>query len=234
MQTARDQVELTVTVTEAKHKELTQRAEKLQERQERIAESMRRAGSSEKDIRRAMSSYDVRIEGIAEQISRDEEAIATRKLEIDARVTKVDATANPYRDKRDEFVLIKNSRPIDIEVGTRTREAVTGEETPTIGHTREFAESGGGAETTTAPEVDIDPRPEASSYINQWNEHLAAKGIDGATPVDLDDFTKAAGIREAAKLDSDDFKKILAAYLKLRKVPSEQYADALGDFLAGA
>lgn len=233
LQTARDQVELTVTVTEAKHKELTQRAEKLQEKQERIAENMRRAGSSEKDIRRAMSSYDIRIEGIAEQISRDEEAIATWKLGIDARVAKVDAEANPYRDKREEFVLIKNSRPIDIEIETRNREVITDEETPTIDHPREFAEPGVRPETTTAPEVDIDPRPEVSSYISQWNEHLAAKGIDGATPVDLDDFTKAAGIREAAKLDSDDFKKILAAYLKLRKVPSGQYATAMSDFLAG-
>lgn len=233
LQTARDEVELTVIVTEVKHKELRQRAEEIQERKERTAGNMRRGGSSEKDIRKAMSSYDTRIYGIAEQISRDEGAIATRKLEIDARVAIVAAAADPYRDKREEFVRIKNSRPIDIKVEARTREVVTDEETPTIGRTREFAEPGGGAETTAAPEVDTDPRPEVSSYVSQWNEHLAAKGIDGARPVDLGKFTKDAGIGEATKLDSDDFKKILAAYLKAIKVSSE-HADALGDFLAGA
>lgn len=234
LQTARDQAELTAAVTEAKHEEMTTRAEGLEEQRNRIAESMRRGGVSEKDIRRVTETFDITIEGIAAQISRDQEELAARKLEIDKRVAKVDDDANPYRDKREEFVRIKNSRPIDIEVETRTREAVFYGETPTEGHPRPIGEGPGASAEMDAPVAEADPRPDISAYLNQWNEHLASQSADGAAPVDPEDFTRAAGIREAQKMNPGKFKKILAAYLKLRKVPSEQYAKALSSFLPEA
>src|SRR3990167_2899126 len=231
LQTARDQMELIVAITEVKHEELTARAERLQERRDHIAELLRRSGASEKDIRQATASFDERVLGIAEEISRDRESIATRKLAIDERVARVDAAANPYRDKREEFVRVKNSRPIDIEVATRTREAAFEGKTPTIGHTRRDAEgaAGPGAETGP-PTTESDPRPDVSAYVSQWNEHLASKDTDGAARVEVADLAKA-GVREAQKLNPAAFKKILAAYLKFRKVPQEQYTEALKDFL---
>jgi len=239
LQTFKDQTDLLVAVTEVKHKEQLAKLGDIEKKKTQIEEALRRTGMSEKEIGKfeAIKQLDEVLVGGREKVRIEKENLARRKAEINERIAKVDAKANLYRDKREEFVRVKEGRPIKIDVAARQRGAEFKGEEETRAHPRSEAayeadsvsagvERGSEVEEESAEDKE---KLQTAAFIGGWNTFLKetykdAKFIDGK------DFLRATGLSEKHRLDFKDFKNILGKYLKYRKLPVDQFNRSIDKF----
>ncbi len=168
--------------------------------------------------------------------------MAEKLDELEREVATVDAKANPYRDRRDEFVRIKSRRLFDLGVKTRgavvdssvREEIVPGFRTVAS----ESDESPESPEDTESVEDHPDLIP-LNSLVSGWNDFLvktygkvaikdkvlnlkefaAKRKLDVAGRIELDDFTAALNkyYFTDKKMPADaerDFKKTLRLFLE--------------------
>jgi len=123
LQTCKDQVDLDIAVTEVKHKEQIAKLDGIEKRKAQVEEALRKTGMSEKEIGKfeAIKTLAGFLADSREKIRLEKENLAQRKAKINEKIARVDAKANPYRDKREEFTRVKEGRSIKIEVATRER-----------------------------------------------------------------------------------------------------------------
>jgi hypothetical protein len=230
LQTFNDQIDLLVVVTEAKHKEQLAKLGDIEKKKTQIEEALRRTGMSEKEIRKleAIKQLDKALADGREKIRIERENLARRKAEINKRIAKVDAKANHYRDKREEFVRVKEGRPIKIEVAKRQRGAEFRGEEEIRAHTRsEATHRESKTETESAEDKE---RLQTAAYIDGWNAFLKETYKEKAELIDPEDFLRATGLSENFRLGFEDFKNILRKYLKFRKLPMEQFNKSIDAF----
>lgn len=244
LQTCKDQADLIITVTEVKHKEQAEKLDNIEKRKTQVEEALRRTGMSEKEIRKfeAVKTLDGFLNQGRENIRIEKENLAKRKAEINQKIAKVDAKANPYRDKREEFARVKEGRPLKIEVPTRERgRDFTGTE-ETTPHTRaessrsEYSSSyerESPVETEEVVEEDKE-RLNTVSFISGWNAYLQekyGKKLPGEM-IDPKDFLRSTRLSAEHKLDFKDFKNILTKYYKFRKIPADKLNKSIDKFFA--
>lgn len=242
LSTAKDQIDLLIAVTEAKRKEQLTRLGDIEKKKTQIEEVLRQTGMSEKEIRKfeAIKQLDEVLVDIREGMRIEKENLEDlkrRKAEINKRVAKVDAKANPYRDKRQEFVRVKEGRPIKFDVAARQRSAEFKEEEEIRAHPRSEAEyeAGsvlGGAEKESEVEESaaVKERLQISSFIGSWNTFLKETYKNTAKLIDEKDFLRATGLPAKYRLDFKDFKNILGKYIKYRKLPVGQFNRSIDVF----
>jgi hypothetical protein len=240
LQTYRDEIDLLSTVTEVKHKEQIAKLEDIEKTKTKLEEGLRKAGMSERKIRKdkAVRTLEEFLAQGRERIKVEKENLAKRKAEIEKRIAKVDAKANPYRDKREEFVRVKQGRPLKMEVKVRERgKEFKGEEETRAHPRRERLEAiYPSEEALKKPEVkaaeEDKERLKISSYISGWDAYLQEKyGKDASNEmIDLKDFLKASRLSRDYKLDFNDFKNILAKYCKFRKMPTDKLNKSIDKF----
>ncbi len=226
LQTCKDQAELVIAVTEVKHKEQIADLDGTEKSKTQVEEAFRKTGMSEKEIRESVKETEKHLSQSREKIRTEKENLAQRKAEINAKIAKVDAKANPYRDKRKEFARVKEGRPLKIDVPTIER----GQEFKGTEETTE-REPSVKAEKETVEE-DKDERLETSNYISGWNSYLQekyGKELPGEL-IDSEDFLGLTKLSAKSKLDFEDFKKILTLYYKLRKIPVDKLNKNIDNF----
>lgn len=240
LQTYKDQIDLLIAVTKAKNKEQISKLNEIEKSKNQLEENLRKTGMREREIRKMAVIKELN-KKIAEgqiKIKAEEENLSKRKAKIDKKIAKVDRKANPYRDKREEFVRIKERRPIRIEVSERKRGIeFKGEEEvkahPRIETGRERVSVSTRIEAEEMVEEEIAEEKEklrTAVYIKRWNEFLVENYKENAQVVDLTDFLEATGLSEDFVLDFDDFKNILGKYLKYRKLPMDQFNQEIDNF----
>lgn len=241
LQTYRDHLDLLAAVTETKHKEQLAKLDNIEKKKNQIEEALRRAGMSEGEIRRfeAIKQLEEILRGGREKLRIEKENLARRKAEIDEKIARVDAKANSYRDKREEFVRVKAGRPIKIGVAPRQKSAEFEGEEIVKAHPRSetvYEESSVSADVEMESEIEKEStkedkeRLEISAYINGWNTFLKENFKDSAKLVNLKDFLKSTSLLKNYRLDFKDFKNILGKYLKYRKIPMDQFNQSIDKF----
>ena len=136
LQSLRDEADLKAAVIEIKHKEQIEKLKIKEEKKTKIEEGLRRGGLSEKEIKKTTKELeDVITEGHL-AIKRGELELAEKREKMNKKIAKIDARANPYRDKREEFNRVKNRRPINMEMKTRERNQNVHYREETETHTR--------------------------------------------------------------------------------------------------
>lgn len=237
--TYKDEIDLREAVTEAKHKEQLLKLDDIEKKKAQIEEALRGAGMSKKAIRRfeAVKQLERIIAENREKIRIEKENFARQKAETERKIARVDARANPYRDKREEFARVKEGRPIKIDIAARKRgEAFRGREEIRT-HRREEAVSEEQevltktieTETETAREKGRDgERRQTIAYIDSWNAYLREKYKNAG--IDAEDFLEATGLSANDLLDFKDFKNILGRYLKFRKLSIDQFHRSIDRF----
>lgn len=241
LQTCKDQIELVVAVTEAKHNEQAAKLGDIEKRKTQLEEALRRTGMSEKEIRKleAVKALNGILAQGHERMRAEKENLARRKAEINEKIAKVDRRANPYRDKRGEFMRVKEGRPIKMDVKTRERGTEFKGEEEARAHTRkessrtdysaaEEARVEAGTETTEGDKE----RLTILSYVSGWNTYLREKyGKDSSKErVNPKDFIQEARLSGDYKLDFKYFKNILAEYYKFKKMPTDKFNQSIDKF----
>ena len=247
LQNYRNQLDLLAVVTEAKYKEQSAKLDNLRKKKVQIENTLHHAGMSEKEIRKneAIKQFEKIIlenqKKIRSDYSLEKEKLTRSKAEINKKIAKVDAKANPYRDKREEFVRIKERRPIKMEVAPRQKEEFRDEEKIKAHPRIEVRpvevrpveksipnKSGAEKEPKNKEKLPI------SDLLHYWNNFLREVYKNEAMLIDekdfLRDFLQLINLPKDSKLDFEDFKDVLGKYLKSRKLSKKQFKQSIDKF----
>jgi hypothetical protein len=240
LSTFRDQTDMLITVAEERHKKQLAKLSDIEKEKTQLEKSLRRAGTSEKEIRKldAIKQLDKVLADGRKKVRIEKANLARRKAEINEKIAKVDAKANPYRDKREEFVRVKEGRPIKIDVAARQRGVEFKGVEETQAHSRsEAAYETGSASTEVERKSEIEEESvedkeklQTIVFISSWNTFLKETYNDTAKFIDAKDFLQETGLSENYRLDFKDFKNILGKYLKYRKLSVDQFNQSIDKF----
>jgi len=124
LNTSRDELELTFAVAEMRHRDKTVELDKLDKEKTRLEGLLRETGMSDRQIKdfESVKYMDESIASGREEIRLEKELLAKKEREIEIKIAKAEEKANPFRDKKNEFIRVKDSRPIDM--GVKPREKV--------------------------------------------------------------------------------------------------------------
>ena len=220
MSTFKDETDLQIAVTEAKYKN---KLTKIEGNKAQIEKALRKTGMSEKEIIKfeGIKYLDKMLADGREKMRIEKENLTQRKAEINKKIAKVDAKANSCRDKREEFIRVKEGRPIKIDVAAREKgeEFKGGEETQA--HPRRESEE---------ESAEDKEQLQTADFISGWNTFLKENYKDDAEFIDAKDFLKETRLLGNEKINFKDFKNILGKYLKYRKLPVDQFNQGIDKF----
>ncbi len=247
LQTCREEAELFIMATNIKHDEELARLKGIENKKTKIEDAYRSTGMSEKQIRNdgAVKALEEILTEGREKIRAGKTSLEQRKAVIDKKIAKVDAKANPYRDKREQFVRVKAQRPVKMEVPVRERGQVFRGTEDTRAHIR--AESSGDSDTakretsqaseTSAQTLEQDSteiekeKLDILTFITEWNVYLRGKHGENVSRelVNQNDFLRVTGFSRRQKLEPEKFKALLERYYKWKKLPMDKFTRGVAD-----
>jgi len=122
LQASRDEVDLLIMGAEIKFKEKLAEVDELEKQRNKLANDLRISKmSSERMIRKdkTIKQLEKKIRDGYKGVRVEKESLTVKRGEIDREIARFDAKANPYRDKRERFVRVKEGRPIEFNMSDR-------------------------------------------------------------------------------------------------------------------
>jgi hypothetical protein len=252
LDTQRAEMDLEKQLIEIENEEKKEKINELVEKRRKIERSLENAGFSERQIQKnpAIKEFDRQILEIENCIRNNRAEIKTKEIELSAEIAKVDQKANPYRDKRDEFVRLKQGRPIDLGIETRTRAENPDSTENARGHTRTespvesyLAEEESPVESAPTERAEKENNPEKikktiREFVSKWNEFIKNDArFNGIKEINLNDFIdnlkKRRSVFGAEKqLTAKQFSAILGLYYKIIKSSRQELPNALNHFIS--
>ncbi|MFZ2048719.1 MAG: hypothetical protein WAV25_00215 [Minisyncoccia bacterium] len=228
-----DQIDLDMAVAEAKHKNKLEELEGLDKTKTQIEETLRAQGESEKNIKKfeAVKQLGEMIAAEKKAMNDERENLQKTRIKVLEKITKIDEKANPLRDKRGDYVRIKNTRGANLNVDARTKEVDQKASETTSGHPRVDSEPSEAelVESTISTE-NKEGKKETQEFVSLWNESVMENGGDQAKQIDLIKFTKETRFLSNEKMDVENFKNILARYYKKNKIPLNTFIQDMKKF----
>lgn len=227
LQSKRDFLDLKITATEIKHEEQKVRLNEIKDKKLKIEEALRKSGESERNIKNsgAIKELNKLIEDGYKRIEKDNLELSYKKDSFDKKVAKVDQKAQPYRNRKDEFIRVKNNRPVKIDLEKRETAKEFKDKEDTSANTR--LEN---SESHTINDNSSSTQREGDSYftlegginlvdcINSYNKYLNNyKDIDNLTITK--NFLIETGLSSNTNITLINFKKIIEKYYKVKKIP---------------
>ncbi len=149
LQGERDETEFLAASMEARHEEtLLTLAEKEAELQKGVA-AIERAGLKLKNFP-GLKMIEVSIASGRKKIKAEKDELERRKLKVEEKIAKAEERANPYRDKRENVVRVKQGRPIEIAMPQRVRTESSTVRPETVGTSVRSGEASSPGETGDA------------------------------------------------------------------------------------
>lgn len=232
-----NKVELISIAAEVKLDEQYAKLKNLEERKMIIEKKYTAAGFTERQIGRdpVIKELASKINNGYSNIQIEKGIIAAKRDEVNRRVAKIDKKAEPYRNRKNEFIRVKDNRPvkIDLEKRVEPREFKGREETTS--HTRYENPDGynyGGETKSSQDHTEyvgsaFENMHEFSNLISNYNGL-----IDGVIKkdkklsvlqVDEKDLIKATKISRTSRMNTKNFARILEQYYKTKKIPESVY-----------
>ncbi len=89
-----------------------------------------------------------------DKLHNEEDKLFSKKLEIDIKIAKLERKANPYRDRRENLIRVKENRPIEFGIAQRERSENRDYELDTVAHLKNNLENlyNKDSEDTSEPE----------------------------------------------------------------------------------
>lgn len=231
----RNRLDLFVLGTEAKHEEQAQKLERIKERKNIIEQKYAAMGYSERKIKRdeSIKFLEKQIEDGHKKIEEEKSRLSARQNEINNKIAKIDAKANPYRDRKNEFIRIKDGRPIKIDLEERHPIEENDKKEETSSHTRLENENSSAKPEQTSSYTRIntpdnsyygaEQAPLMSDLIISHNKYLEKNNANSNLKIDASDLFKATKLSERNRITTKKFKEIVKQYYKTKKIPESSY-----------
>ncbi len=199
LQGLKSQLDLRFIATEITHKKQKTDLRDIEEKMAHIMQSWSEEGRSEGAIKKTLKDLERYLARGKESIEKEENKLFDEQAEIENDVAEANRLVALYKEKRDEFVRIKENRPIEVKKDIKADQSLKGVPlTESI-----FADK-------------AKERLSAESYIARWNEYLQSGNNTESlkTTIDLKDFLETTKWSNNFVLDFEDFKKIIPAYYR--------------------
>lgn len=234
----RNEVELFCVAQEVKLEEQRAKIKKLEEAKARIEKAYMTAGFSDKKIKRnsVVKELEDQINSGYSFVQIEQAKNSIRRREINEKIAKVNRKAEPYRNRKNQFIRVKNNRPIDFKLEERNygNEFKSGEGTES--HTRGSGGYGYSYESNTEPlENDsiygstFEGMENLSDLMSNYNEMITEKG-DKDLIVSEVEFLKATRLSGRNKMNIKNFIRIIEQYYKAKKINKNKYEDIISKF----
>ncbi|HEC94015.1 MAG TPA: hypothetical protein ENI56_01410 [Candidatus Kaiserbacteria bacterium] len=245
LQHNRDHIEMEFSALNIRNQEVSDGIKKIDEQKTKMEEGLKLAGMSDRAIRNfpAVKTLDGIMASRRTNMRTERERLTKRRNDIENKIAKADKKANPYRDKRAEFVRAKQGRPIDMGVETRSRERdVTAHEdiSTNIRQEQPMSETepqnnqSGTHETERRETNEADERPpNISSHVSDWNNYLDNKYGKDKSPilVNMENFFAETGLTPVNTANKKDFGDVLVKYYKYNRTPAGSFEKDVDDYI---
>lgn len=223
LKTYKDELALSSAVTEAKHKDQLAKLDTAEKTKVQLEETLRKGGMSDKAIKKfgAIKQLEATIAEGREKVRKEKEDSVRRQTEMDKKIANVEAKANPYRNKQNEFKRIKEKRPVEVE--TKAKSEIKESDNEVKEPTNDNLES-------TGEKTEEKERLPVATYINEWNLFLGKTHNDEAVPIDTNDFLKTTKLSNDDQIESGDFENILGCYLRYKRISTDQFKQNINKF----
>jgi len=207
----------------------------LEKDRNQLMESLTSTGKSiEKAGRNAsIKILNKQIEKGREKITKTREELAGKQRDINEKIAKIDAQAQPHRDRRNQFIRVKEGRPIDWNLEERNRLQNEKTMAETSSHTRKNE-----AETVspTAPksidtnsDSSIEEAPSLSGRISKLNEYLTNNNLKKDLQIDEVYLLNNMTLTKETTVNLGMFKKVVEQYYRVKKIPENDYRTLLNN-----
>lgn len=245
----RNEVELFCISTEVKIAEQKARIKKIEGARSKIEENYLRAGYSNRQINKnaAIKELNDQISSLYSGVQLEQAKIAARRREINKKIAKINKKAEPYRNKKNKFIRVKNNKPIDFGLEER-KYADEWKGTEEIeGHTRKP-----GNEMYEYQDDGIEPTINFENYENmerfdvlteRWNilvdENSDSIKDSQGHPRQTSEFLlippeeimQATWVSPDNQMTKENFVKIVEQYYKVKKIDKGMYEKIISIFI---
>ncbi|MFH0755436.1 MAG: hypothetical protein V1910_02100 [bacterium] len=235
LQIENDKLDLRIAITEVKHEEQIEKLNEIENKKNVLEETLRKIKTEEEiEKNKTIQVLDNILFQGYEKIKLEQEYLAEEKMKINEKIAILDAKANPYKDKKEEYIMIKEGRPIEIDIEERQEKEEFEEKEKIIVHERKFSEpidTGGSSSEEEFIEGKEEEKKEENKkqletlfyFLNEWNKYIQEKfGKDFNKMIDINIFFGKTRLRKDYKLKAESFKKIFISYCVIGKKKSEK------------
>lgn len=238
----RNKVELFCVATEVRLDEQKAKIKRLEESKLIIEKHYIDAGLTEKKIK-----HDKFIKELESQINQgytdiqiEKSKIETKRKEINEKIARVDKKAEPYRNKRDQFVRVKDRRPVDFGLKERKYSDEFKSQEKIKSHTRDYGkdkydgvEEVGNDQNNEQERKysdDYEKMEKLSDLTDRLNIHIKKGRLDKKFIIDKIEFSGATRLSESTKMSLDNFKKIIGLFYKTKNIQGPELEKIINKF----
>lgn len=245
----RNEIELFCISTEVKIAEQKARIKKIEDARSKIEENYLRAGYSDRQVRKnsAIKELNDQINSLYTDVQLEQAKVAARRRAVNKKIAKVNRKAEPYRNKKNELIRVKNNRPIDFGLKERRYADEWKGTEETEGHPRKP-----GDEIYGYQDDEIEPEINFENYENmerfdvlteRWNI-LIAQNSERITDTEgnlrqtsefllipPEEIMQATWISPDNQMTKENFVKIVEQYYKVKKIDKGMYEKIISIFI---
>lgn len=244
LETKRDKAELICLANEVKIDEQESRINDLEKKKNDWIEKCEAFGMTEKKARRyeILKEMDKQIEMAQSKIYIMRKENEIRMKEINLRLAKIHKKAEPYRNRKNQFIRIKDNRPVDFNMPERTELKEHTEKQEVKSYKRgEYIESEEEEKTKRDPREEMyeaTEQKEGTDSFNSWitklNDHIEKKQelkkYEDLLKIDQENIMQATRLHDNTKMTVDNFKKIITQYYKIKKIDKKLVSEVINNF----
>jgi hypothetical protein len=235
-----NKVELGCISSEIKLGQLQEQLKALEAQKIRIEKSLTSNGFSERQTQKneAVKELGRLINARYTNIQIENARIVERRRQVNERVAKIDKKVAPYRNRKDEFIRIKDNRPLKIDLEERNYPPEFKSTENVTPHPRSDSEdryytesertsSNARMETSYAG---FENNEDLSVVTAKFNRFISSSRAEVSLLVDPNDFSSATNFPGNRSISIKDFKRLLEQYYKIKRIPQQHYSKIINNF----
>jgi len=247
----KNEIELFCVSSEVKLDEQRAKVKKIEEARAKIEASYLKAGYSDRQIKKdaAIKELSDQINGIYTTIQLEQARIAERRNRINEKIAKVNKKAEPYRNRKNEFIRVKNNRPIDFGLKERKYADEWKGTEEAHGHMREqgsqiyerqsnYVEPENNLENLYPSMERFDSLTEKWNLLVAENSEYVERDGNGVMRQDSEfllirpeEIEGATRIRGYNQMTKENFLRIVEQFYKVKKIEKGMYQKIINKFI---
>ncbi len=246
LETKKDKVELICLGNEIKMGEIEDYIGDLENTKNKLIEKYEAFGYTEKAALRdsIFKEIDKQIEMHRSRIYSMTMENKIRREEVEPQIAKQSKKAEPFRNRKNQFVRVKDNRPVDFEIPKRTEPKEHTEREEVRSYIRgEYVETeeekkADEEEPEVVTKVEQNEQKEGVETFDAWiikfNNYIekkkGLKKYEDLLKVDKENILKVTKLSENTKMTKENLKKVITLYYKIEKIDKDLIDKVINNF----